>query len=122
MYKMSNSPTDTPATVHHAALQAGLAARAAPGSSSGGDSEAAAAEVVCPVPEPDSMARTTAKALGWRAFSTVATFIFLALVLGDEVEQSQILTIGGIDVVGKTILYIIYERAWVTWFSNTDPK
>ena len=67
------------------------------------------------------MARTTAKALGWRAFSTVATFAFLALVLGDEVDQSQILAIGGIDVVGKTILYIIYERAWVAWFTPQAP-
>lgn len=56
-----------------------------------------------------SYKRHIAKTLSWRILGTLDTFI-LSWVLTGDVKVGA--AIGGAEVITKTILYYIHERAW----------
>ena len=53
--------------------------------------------------------RHMAKAVSWRVIGTLDTF-FLSWVITGSVEIGAL--IGGVEIVTKTALYYIHERAW----------
>jgi uncharacterized membrane protein len=57
----------------------------------------------------DKKARSIIKALSWRIFATIITFIISYGVTG-SVHFATSISI--IEVVAKLILYYIHERAW----------
>lgn len=56
--------------------------------------------------------RHFAKALTWRAVGTLDTFVISYLVSG-SVKFG--VTISGVELVTKTILYYWHERIWYGW-------
>ena len=56
-----------------------------------------------------SYKRHIAKTLSWRILGTLDTFI-LSWVLTGDIKVGA--TIGGAEVITKTILYFLHERAW----------
>lgn len=56
-----------------------------------------------------SRRRHIVKALSWRFFGTLDTF-FLAWVLTGHIKWG--ITIGGAELLTKTILYYAHERVW----------
>jgi uncharacterized membrane protein len=57
----------------------------------------------------ESSLRSLVKTFIWRIIATLITFIIVYLVTG---ELSIAATIGGIEVIVKTICYYFYERIW----------
>jgi len=53
--------------------------------------------------------RHLAKTISWRIIGTLDTMILSALITGSWTIG---LTIGGVEVLTKMILYFIHERAW----------
>lgn len=53
--------------------------------------------------------RSIVKAMSWRATGTIDTFIISFLVTG---KFQFALTISGIEVITKFILYFVHERLW----------
>lgn len=53
--------------------------------------------------------RHLAKALSWRTFGTIDTFLLSWLITG-SIELGA--AIGGIEVITKTLLYYLHERVW----------
>ena len=58
----------------------------------------------------DTHSRSFAKALSWRATGTVDTMI-ISLVVTGSIKLAA--TIGLIEVVTKSVLYYLHERAWL---------
>ena len=56
-----------------------------------------------------SYKRHIAKTLSWRILGTLDTFI-LSWVLTGDIKVGA--AIGGAEVITKTILYFLHERAW----------
>jgi len=56
-----------------------------------------------------SYKRHIAKTLSWRVIGTIDTMILSALITG---SWEMGLTIGGVEVFTKMILYFFHERLW----------
>lgn len=56
-----------------------------------------------------SFKRHIAKTVSWRIIGTLDTFILSWIITGNIKVG---LTIGGVEVVSKMILYFLHERAW----------
>jgi adenylylsulfate kinase len=57
----------------------------------------------------ESHARSLLKAVSWRALGTIDTFILSWIITG-RVDLAA--AIGGIEIITKTMLYYLHERAW----------
>ena len=53
--------------------------------------------------------RHIAKTISWRVIGTLDTMILSAIITG---SWKIGLTIGGIEVITKMVLYFLHERAW----------
>ena len=60
-----------------------------------------------------SYKRHFAKTLRWRVIGTIDTMILSSVITG---SWELGLTIGGIEVVTKMILYFLHERLWYKYF------
>ncbi|MDG4896451.1 MULTISPECIES: DUF2061 domain-containing protein [unclassified Mesorhizobium] len=58
----------------------------------------------------DTHSRSFAKALSWRATGTIDTMI-ISLVVTGSIKLAA--TIGLTEVVTKSVLYYLHERAWL---------
>ena len=56
-----------------------------------------------------SYKRHLLKTISWRVIGTIDTMILSGLITG---SWEMGLTIGGVEVVTKMILYYLHERAW----------
>jgi len=56
-----------------------------------------------------SYKRHIAKTISWRVIGTIDTVVLSGIVTG---SWQLGLTIGGIEVITKMILYFLHERAW----------
>lgn len=59
----------------------------------------------------ERLSRSFVKSISWRAIGTIDTIIISYFITG---ELSFALSIGGIELVTKMILYVIHERVWNT--------
>lgn len=59
----------------------------------------------------EQLSRSFVKSISWRAIGTLDTIIISYFITG---ELSFALSIGGIELVTKMILYVIHERIWNT--------
>ena len=59
----------------------------------------------------ERLSRSFVKSVSWRAIGTIDTIIISYFITG---ELSFALSIGGIELVTKMILYVIHERVWNT--------
>jgi uncharacterized membrane protein len=59
-----------------------------------------------------SVKRHLAKTITWRIIGTIDTIIISWLITG---KLSLGLTIGGIEIITKMVLYYSHERAWYKW-------
>lgn len=68
-----------------------------------------------------SYKRHIAKTITWRIVGTIDTIILSWLITGDLAVG---LTIGGVEVMTKMILYFAHERIWYKWikFGLTKEK
>lgn len=57
----------------------------------------------------DSHWKSVLKAISWRVVGTADT-VFIAWLITGTLEWA--LSIGGIEVVSKMVLYYLHERAW----------
>ena len=60
-----------------------------------------------------SYKRHFAKTLSWRVIGTIDTMILSSVITG---SWELGLTIGGIEVITKMILYFLHERLWYKYF------
>ena len=62
----------------------------------------------------DSHTRSLTKAISWRVLGTIDTFILSWLITG---EAKIALTISGVEIITKLILYWAHERVWnrISW-------
>lgn len=56
-----------------------------------------------------SYKRHLAKTVSWRVIGTLDTMILSGLITGSWLTG---LTIGGVEIVTKMILYFVHERVW----------
>ncbi len=61
-----------------------------------------------------SYKRHIAKTISWRVIGTIDTIVLSGVITGSWTTG---LTIGGVEVITKMILYFFHERAWYK-FSN----
>ena len=68
-----------------------------------------------------SYKRHFAKTLSWRVIGTIDTMVLSSVITG---SWEMGLTIGGIEVVTKMVLYFLHERIWYKWikFGLKDKK
>ncbi|WP_217575506.1 DUF2061 domain-containing protein [Mesorhizobium sp. GbtcB19] len=68
----------------------------------------------------DTHSRSFAKALSWRATGTIDTMI-ISLVVTGSVKLAA--AIGGTEVVTKSLLFYLHERAWlkIPYGRNNKP-
>jgi uncharacterized membrane protein len=68
-----------------------------------------------------SYKRHIAKTITWRIVGTIDTILLSWLITGDLAVG---LTIGGVEVMTKMILYFAHERMWYKWikFGLTKEK
>jgi uncharacterized membrane protein len=72
-----------------------------------------------------SYKRHLAKTITWRVVGTIDTILLSWLITGNLTVG---LTIGGIEVMSKMILYFAHERVWYKWIKfglkeeNESPK
>jgi uncharacterized membrane protein len=59
-----------------------------------------------------SYKRHLAKTITWRVVGTIDTILLSWLITGNLTVG---LTIGGIEVMSKMILYFAHERVWYKW-------
>ena len=59
-----------------------------------------------------SYKRHIAKTITWRIVGTIDTILLSWLITGDLAVG---LTIGGVEVMTKMILYFAHERMWYKW-------
>ena len=59
-----------------------------------------------------SYKRHLAKTITWRIVGTIDTILLSWLITGNLTVG---LTIGGIEVMSKMILYFVHERVWYKW-------
>lgn len=65
-----------------------------------------------------SYKRHIAKTITWRIVGTIDTIVLSGILTG---SWTMGLTIGGVEVITKMILYFLHERAWYK-FSNFGVK
>lgn len=53
--------------------------------------------------------RSIVKSISWRALGTIDTILISYLIIG---EMKFALSIGGIELFTKMILYFLHERTW----------
>jgi uncharacterized membrane protein len=56
--------------------------------------------------------RHIAKAFSWRILGSIDTMVIAGVLTGN---WKLGLTIGGVEVITKLILYYVHERVWYTW-------
>jgi len=56
-----------------------------------------------------SYKRHIAKTISWRAIGTLDTMILSGIITG---SWKMGLTIGGVEIITKMVLYFVHERAW----------
>jgi len=56
-----------------------------------------------------SYKRHIAKTVSWRVIGTLDTMILSGIITGSWITG---LTIGGVEVITKMVLYFLHERAW----------
>ena len=56
-----------------------------------------------------SYKRHIAKTISWRVIGTIDTIVLSGLITGSWTTG---LTIGGVEVITKMVLYFFHERAW----------
>ena len=57
----------------------------------------------------DSRGRSIVKSLSWRIVAT-ATTILIVLAFTGEIELA--VTIGGVEIVAKLLIFYVHERTW----------
>lgn len=57
----------------------------------------------------EKRSRSIVKTISWRTFGTIDTIIISWLVVGDV---HFAVTIGGVELFTKMLLYFLHERAW----------
>ncbi len=60
-----------------------------------------------------SYKRHIAKSISWRIVGTLDTIVLSGLITGSWTIG---LTIGGVEVISKMILYFLHERMWYKYF------
>ena len=69
-----------------------------------------------------TLKHTTVKTLGYRVISWASTTALAWFILGSQVVSSEsssltlaeaTLLFSGVDMVANTVLYFLYERAWI---------
>jgi len=60
-----------------------------------------------------SYKRHFAKTLSWRVIGTIDTMVLSSVITG---SWEMGLTIGGVEVVTKMVLYFLHERIWYKYF------
>jgi uncharacterized membrane protein len=60
-----------------------------------------------------SYKRHFAKTLSWRIIGTIDTMLLSSVITG---SWEMGLTIGGVEVVTKMVLYFLHERIWYKYF------
>jgi len=60
-----------------------------------------------------SYKRHFAKTLSWRVIGTIDTMVLSSVITG---SWEMGLTIGGVEVVTKMVLYFLHERVWYKYF------
>ncbi|MEM0996747.1 MAG: DUF2061 domain-containing protein [Bacteroidota bacterium] len=66
----------------------------------------------------DRPARSVSKALSWRTIATLTT-VGLALLITGDTETA--LSIGGLELGTKLLLYYLHERLWTRIIDHYDP-
>ena len=56
-----------------------------------------------------SYKRHLAKTISWRVIGTIDTMVLSGIITGSWMTG---LTIGGVEVITKMVLYFFHERAW----------
>ena len=57
----------------------------------------------------ESKTRSVLKSISWRIIGTIDTMVISYLIVGNT---SVALSIGGIEVISKMVLYFAHERIW----------
>lgn len=60
-----------------------------------------------------SYKRHFAKTLSWRVIGTIDTMVLSSVITG---SWEMGLTIGGVEVITKMVLYFLHERVWYKYF------
>lgn len=69
------------------------------------------------MPKDDGIKRSIAKTFSWRVIGTLDTILIAYIITG---TINHALSIGGIELVSKMILYFFHERSWnkIKWGKN----
>ncbi len=57
----------------------------------------------------ETKARSITKAISWRVVGTLINMIVIYGLFKDPILS---ITVGGVDIVVKTFMYFLHERAW----------
>jgi len=57
----------------------------------------------------ESHLRSLLKGISWRVFATLTTVTISYIIIGEPIKA---LSIGGLELVSKFILYYAHERGW----------
>ena len=69
-------------------------------------------------PKQETLKRSLLKTISWRVIGTLDTVV-IAYLITDRVNEA--VTIGGIELISKMVLYFFHERTWNTirWGKNS---
>lgn len=69
-------------------------------------------------PKQETLKRSLLKTISWRVIGTLDTVV-IAYLITDRVNEA--LTIGGIELISKMVLYFFHEPTWNTirWGKNS---
>lgn len=62
-------------------------------------------------PGKEKITRSILKTLSWRIIGTLDTVLITFLIVG---ELSTAISVGGVELITKMVLYFLHERAWNT--------
>ena len=60
-------------------------------------------------PGKEKITRSILKTLSWRIIGTLDTVLITFLLVG---ELSTAISVGGVELITKMVLYFLHERAW----------
>ena len=60
-------------------------------------------------PGKEKITRSILKTLSWRIIGTLDTVLITYLIVG---ELSTAISVGGVELITKMVLYFLHERAW----------
>ncbi|MCJ8289741.1 MAG: DUF2061 domain-containing protein [Crocinitomicaceae bacterium] len=60
-------------------------------------------------PGKEKITRSILKTLSWRIIGTLDTVLITFLIVG---ELSTAISVGGVELITKMVLYFLHERAW----------